>query len=155
MPCNPFAQCGADISGVELQYQHDLGNGFGVQVNYTYTDSSVTNSAGKTVAVDEVSRNSYNLTAYYENDLLSARVAYNARDGWHSNYNNSGADSFYDDYDQVDTSLIWHATDNLDISLEGVNIFNEALVQRQPTWGVIHSVDEFGARYYLGASVKF
>lgn len=145
----------ADVSGIELQYQHDFGNGFGVQTNYTYTDSSVTNSAGKSVIVDEVSRNSYNVTAYYENDLLSARIAYNARDGWHSNYNNSGDDSFYDDYDQVDASIIWHATDNLDVSLEGVNIFNEALVQRQPGWGVIHSVDEFGARYYLGASVKF
>jgi iron complex outermembrane receptor protein len=145
----------ADITGLELQYQYDFGNGFGMQANYTYTDSSVTNSAGQEVAVDEVSRNSYNLSGYYENDLISARIAYNARDGWHSNYNNSGTDSEYDDYDQVDASLIWHAMDNLDVSLEAVNIFNEPLVQRLPTYGVIHSVDEFGARYYLGASVKF
>ncbi|WP_226663766.1 TonB-dependent receptor [Microbulbifer aggregans] len=145
----------ADITGIELQYQHDLGNGFGVQANYTYTDSSVTNSAGQEVAVDEVSRNSYNLSGYYENDLISARVAYNARDGWHSNYNSSGADSEYDNYDQVDASLIWHALDNLDVSFEAVNIFNEPLVQRLPNYGIIHSVDEFGARYYVGASMKF
>ncbi|WP_406828870.1 TonB-dependent receptor [Microbulbifer sp. ARAS458-1] len=145
----------ADISGIELQYQHDFGNGFGVQANYTYTDSSVTNSAGQEVDVDEVSQNSYNLSGYYENDMISARVAYNARDGWHGNYNNSGTESRYDDYDQVDASVIWHATENLDVSLEAVNIFNEPLVQRLPTYGVIHSVDEFGARYFVGASVKF
>lgn len=145
----------ANITGVELQYQHDFGNGFGVQANYTYTDSSVTDSTGRKTPVYEVSRNSYNLSGYYENDLFSARIAYNARDGWRNDYNFGGPDAVYDDYHQVDASLVWHVMDNLDLSLEAVNIFNEPLVQRIPSLGIVHSVDEFGARYYLGASVRF
>lgn len=146
----------ADVTGIELQAQHDFGNGFGVQGNYTYTDSEVTNSAGKTVPLNEVSKNSFNLSAYYEDDTFSARLAYNYRDEWSRFYNNSGNASINDDYSQLDASIVWHAMENVDISLEGVNLTNEALVLRQPDYGnVVHSVDEFGTRFFLGASVKF
>ena len=143
----------ADISGIELQYQQDFGNGFGVQLNYTFTDSSVTNSAGAEVAVQGVSDNSYNVSGYFENDMFSARIAYNARDEWTSIGSNTTVVN--EPYAQVDASIVWHALDNVDISFEGVNLFNEAIVSNLPQWNVIHSVDEFGARYYLSASVKF
>jgi len=146
----------ADVTGLELQAQHDFGNGFGLQGNYTYTDSEVTNSAGKTVPLNEVSKNSFNVSGYYEDDNFSARLAYNYRDEWMRQYNNSGSAAVNDAYSQLDASIIWHAMDNLDISVEAVNLTNEALVLRQPEFGnVVHSVDEFGTRYYLGASVKF
>lgn len=146
----------ADVTGIELQVQHDFGNGFGVQGNYTYTDSEVTNSAGKTVPLNEVSKNSYNMSVYYENETFSARVAYNYRDDWMRQYNNSGSGSVNDSYSQLDASVVWHALDYLDISFEAVNLTNEALVLRQPDFGnVIHSIDEFGARYFVGASIKF
>ncbi|MEW6990177.1 TonB-dependent receptor [Colwelliaceae bacterium 6441] len=146
----------ADVTGLELQIQHDFGNGFGVQGNYTYTDSEVTNSAGKTVPLNEVSKNSYNVSTYYEDDNFSARIAYNYRDKWMRQYNGSGSDSMNDAYSQIDASLVWHAMENVDISFEAVNLTNEALVLRQPEFNnIIHSIDEFGARYYLGASVKF
>lgn len=146
----------ADVTGIELQAQHDFGNGFGVQGNYTYTDSEVTNSAGKTVPLNEVSKNSYNISAYYEDDNFSARLAYNYRDEWMREYNGSGSASVNDAYSQLDASIVWHAMENVDISFEAVNLTNEALVLRQPDFGnVIHSIDEFGTRYYLGASFKF
>ncbi|NTS78191.1 TonB-dependent receptor [Catenovulum sp. SM1970] len=146
----------ADVSGIEIQYQQDFGNGFGIQANYTYTDSEVTNSAGKTVPIDEVSQNSYNISGYYENDIFSARLAYNARDDWRRQYNNSGSSAVNDSYDQLDASVVWHVHDNVDISLEAVNILNETLKLKQPDFGnVVHSVDQFGARYYLSASVNF
>ncbi len=146
----------ADVTGLELQAQHDFGNGFGLQGNYTYTDSEVTNSAGKTVPLNEVSKNSFNVSAYYDDDNFSARLAYNYRDEWMRNYNNSGSAAVNDAYNQLDASIIWHAMDNLDISVEAVNLTNEALVLHQPDFGnVTHSIDEFGTRYFLGASVKF
>ncbi|WP_286234549.1 TonB-dependent receptor [Thalassotalea sediminis] len=146
----------ADVTGIELQVQHDFDNGFGVQGNYTYTDSEVTNSAGKTVPLNEVSENSFNLSAYYEDDNFSARIAYNYRDDWMRQYNGSGSGSVNDSYSQVDASIVWHVLENVDISLEAVNLTNEALILRHPDYNnIIHSVDEFGSRYYLGASVKF
>lgn len=143
----------AEVSGVELQYQQDFGNGFGLTANYTYTDSQVKNSAGQTSGLQGVSQNSYNVSAYFENDLISARLAYNGRDEYiapasASNYVN-------DPYDQFDASLIWHATDNLDVSLEAVNIFNETVTTQNTDTDTTQNVYEFGARYYVGASVKF
>ena len=146
----------ADVTGLELQAQHDFGNGFGLQGNYTYTDSEMTTSTGQTVPLPEVSKNSFNLSGYYEDDNFSARLAYNYRDEWMRQYNNSGNRAVNDAYSQLDASVVWHAMDNLDISIEAVNLTNEALVLRQPEFGnVVHSVDEFGTRYYLGASIKF
>ncbi|WP_252738861.1 TonB-dependent receptor [Colwellia sp. D2M02] len=145
-----------DVTGLELQIQHAFDNGFGVQGNYTYTDSERTTSDGKIVPLDDVSKNSFNLSAYYEDDNFSARLAYNYRDEFMRQYNNSGSASVNDAYSQLDASVIWHAMDNLDISLEAVNLTNEALVLRQPDFGnVVHSIDEFGTRYFLGASIKF
>lgn len=146
----------ADVTGLELQLQHDFGNGFGLQGNYTYTDSAVTNSVGKSVPLNEVSRNSYNFSIFYENDMFSTRLAYNYRDAWQREYNGSSSASLNDAYDQLDASIVWHAMDNLDISLEAVNLLNEAMVLRQPDFGnIVHSVDEFGTRYFIGASLRF
>lgn len=143
----------AEVSGVELQFQQDFGNGFGVTANYTYTDSQVKNAAGETSALQGVSQNSYNLSAYFENDLISARLAYNARDEFiapasASNYVN-------DPYDQVDASLIWHATENFDVSFEAVNIFNETTITENTDTDTTQNVFEYGSRYYVGASFKF
>ncbi|MCG7562006.1 MULTISPECIES: TonB-dependent receptor [Pseudoalteromonas] len=146
----------ADVRGIELQYQHAFENGFGIQANYTYTDSSRTDSTGKEMPIEEVSQNSYNLSGYYENDLFSVRLAYNYRDDWVRQYNGSSLDSLNDAYDQVDASVVWHVTDNIDVSFEAINLLNEALVLRQPTAGnIVHAVDEFGTRYFVGASVRF
>ncbi|TLX45698.1 TonB-dependent receptor [Pseudoalteromonas phenolica] len=146
----------ADVKGIELQYQYDFENGFGVQFNYTYTDTSRTNSLGEEVPIEEVSRNSLNLSGFYESDLFSVRLAYNYRDDWIRQNNDSGLGSINDAYDQLDASVVYHVTDNVDVSFEAVNLLNEALVLRHPGFGnVVHSVDEFGTRYYLGASVRF
>lgn len=140
------------VKGLELQYQHDFGNGFGVQANYTFTDSELEQASGDTVPMYEVSDNSYNLAAYYESKVFTTRVAFNGRDEWTFNYN--GALVTADPYKQVDASIVWHVNEQLDVSLEGVNLLNEARVGRLPEYGVVHNVDEFGTRYFIGVSYK-
>lgn len=143
----------ADVSGLEVQYQQDLGNGFGWLANYTYTDSEVNKANGDTAQVQGVSQNSFNASAYYENDMFSARVAYNYRDEWEGV--GLSASVLNDPYDQWDASLVWHAMDNLDLSLEAVNILNETVTSTHADYDISMNSNEFGARYYLGASVKF
>lgn len=143
----------AVVNGFELQYQQSFDNGFGVQANYTYTDSELTNSAGDKVQMHGVSQNSYNLAGYYENDMFSARIAYNGRDEWIVASDQPWAHA--EAYDQVDASVVWHATDYLDVSFEAINLLNEARVQTETATKQPHSFDEFGTRYFVGASVKF
>lgn len=143
----------ADVSGVELQYQQDFGNGFGVLANYTYTDSKVNDNAGQSRDMQGVSPNSFNASGYYENEIISARIAYNFRDEWWPSGEPSGVSN--QDYQQWDASLIWHLNENIDLSLEAVNIFNETIVSEVKDYDVGYIADEFGARYYVGASVHF
>lgn len=143
----------AKVSGIELQYQQNFENGFGLQANYTYTDSELVKANGENAPMEGVSENSFNLAGYYENDMFSARIAYNARDEFVQSYN--GITGMADSFSQVDASIVWHAMSNLDISVEAVNLFNEARVIQLPEHGITHAVDEFGARYFVGASVKF
>ena len=54
-----------------------------------------------------------------------------------------------------DASIVWHAMENLDISLEGVNLTNEVIQSYDTNYDLTQNTIEFGSRYYLSASYKF
>ena len=145
---------GGSLDGIELQYQQDFGNGFGALVNYTYATGDGTDAAGETVDLPGLSENSYNLTGYYENDIFSVRMAYTWRDQYLARGLSIGNRSYVDDTAQLDAAFVYHATDYLDITLEGVNLTNEVVYEYQPNGDIsVHS--EAGARYFLGAKFRF
>jgi TonB-dependent receptor len=69
------------IYGLELSAQYAFEMGFGVTANYTYSDSTSNTKTAFTDAlpIPGVSKNSFNLTAYYEHAGFSARAAYSWR----------------------------------------------------------------------------
>lgn len=140
------------VTGAELQIQHIFENGFGFITNYTYVDSENEGPDGKSM-VAGVSENSFNGSIFFENDLLSARIAYNWRDDW---IGVGAAQSVLnDDFSQVDASVTWHAMENLDITVEGVNLTNEVIQSYDINYNLTQNTIEFGARYYLSASYSF
>ncbi|QFU06964.1 Colicin I receptor precursor (plasmid) [Pseudoalteromonas sp. THAF3] len=149
----PRSNGDGDVTGLELQLQHTFANGFGFVSNYTYVDSETTRPDGATEMVPGVSENSFNGSLFYENDHISARIAYN----WRSEWIGVGAAQAVrnDDYQQWDASIVWHAMENLDISLEGVNLTNEVIQSYDTNYGLTQNTIEFGSRYYLSASYKF
>ncbi|MFC6632636.1 TonB-dependent receptor [Microbulbifer taiwanensis] len=163
---------GADIQGIELQIQHAFDNGFGVAANYTYTDAETPDDAfmDQLPLFTESSEHAYNLVGYWENDVFSARAAYNyrseymIREGgfWYGN-------RMHDDYGSLDLSFNWYATENLDVTLEAINVLEEddiqyggasadatatgmkgPLLEGFPAWSF-----QGEAVYQLGASYKF
>jgi iron complex outermembrane receptor protein len=159
---------GGQIKGVELQIQDAFDNGFGYSVNYTYADagSPASNYPDQIGVFSDSSKNTVNAVGYYENDVFSARLAYN----WRSEYmiRESG---FYGqrkhlDYGTLDFSTTWSATDYLDVTFEAVNILEEDSIQvgvatgdaevkpelrhGYPAWSF-----EGEARYKLGVAVRF
>lgn len=141
-----------NVAGIELQVQHIFESGIGFMTNYTYVDSENDGPEGKTM-VQGVSENSFNGSVFFENDLLSARLAYNWRDEW---IGVGAAQSvFNDDFSQVDASITWHALDNLDITVEGANLTNEVIQSNDINYALTQNTIEFGSRYYLSASYKF
>lgn len=75
----------AQVSGLEIAYQHLWDNGFGIQANYTHADSKAFVTVGDVVhesGLDGVSKNTYNLTGLYEKNGFSARISYNYRSAY-------------------------------------------------------------------------
>lgn len=142
----------ADIDGFEIGYKQFFDflpapfDGFGVETNYTYIDSSTkvssdvapTDTDGSeygTMPYEGLSQDSYNFVAMFEKGDWSARLAYN----WRSEFLMSvGANGFNgtdkgitwnlpvynDDYGQLDGSVAYKITDNVTVSLEANNLTN-------------------------------
>jgi iron complex outermembrane receptor protein len=148
---------GGKIEGLELQWQTNFGNGFGVLANATYVDAKGEMDNGTEITLPGSSRTSYNLTGYYENEYVTTRVAYTNRSEFFAEGTalGNGNDSF-DGQSFVDASLVWHATDSLDLALEGVNLTNEITFQRHSTgMETVRVITENGRRYSLKASYRF
>jgi TonB-dependent receptor len=117
----------ARLHGWEFAVQHSFWDtGFGAQLNYTIvrSDTSFDNTLRYTAtqfAVAGVS-DSANAVLFYEKNGIQARVAYNWRGGFLSNY---GFDPFYvEAYGQWDASASWEFRKGMSVFVEGINITN-------------------------------
>ena len=120
-------------------------NGLGVDATYTYVDSSMEFSdTAQPFDTDftpfgnlpfvGVSKNAYNFIAIYELGDFSSRLAYNWRSkflmGVGQNGFNGDANGIWrlpvynDDYGQLDASIEYRINDNLNVSLQAINLGN-------------------------------
>ncbi|MEC7389467.1 MAG: TonB-dependent receptor, partial [Pseudomonadota bacterium] len=122
------------LKGFELAYDRPLDfmpypfSNMGVQLNYTYTDSSLLQltRTGYPVGLQDFSENSYNSIVYYEDDKFSARLAYNYRDDYYDNLTQANAAQFQKPYASLDGKVTYKINKKWDISLQAQNITNEA-----------------------------
>ncbi|UTF59867.1 TonB-dependent receptor [Gilvimarinus sp. DA14] len=163
----PIQGTGGKVEGVELAAKvafSDLTDGFmsnfGFDVNYTYSDSSqdAVGLGGEELPFVGNSEDTYNLVGWFENEFLSARLAYNFRSPRLITGGNAatGMQSLYqDDYGQLDMNVTWDVTDNVAVYLNGSNILEEYQqtyleFEEQKTFQNIYE-----ARWALGARVNF
>jgi iron complex outermembrane receptor protein len=160
---------GGTIDGIEFQLNHAWDNGFGVNVNYTFTEGVApaevyTDNIG---AFTEASEHTANLVGYWENDDYSARVAYNYRSEYMvREYGKYYGNRMHDDFGTLDLTFGWNFSENIAFRLEVVNLTEEddvqygaaaagtavkpALQEGYPTWSFNGETT-----YKLGASFKF
>ena len=117
----------AKLHGWEFAIQHSFWDtGFGAILNYTIvkSDTDYDNTLRYTetqFAVRGVS-DSANAVLFYDKNGLQARLAYNWRDGFLSNY---GFDPFYvEAYGQFDASASYEFRKGMTAFVEGINITN-------------------------------
>ena len=128
----PGQGLGGQLEGVEVQYQQQMGE-FGWSANLTYTEGYGLQDNGITIektTLPGMSKMSYNLSAYYETDLVSTRIAYTYRDDFIAQSTGIGGNTGWDAHGFLDANVTWHATDNIDVSLEASNILEETTTQR-------------------------
>ena len=154
----PANGLGGTIEGIEVGLQHDFG-GYGIQANYTYTDSSSEDEPNPETPgsglVEGTSQDMLNLTAYYENDTFGARIMYNYRSEWYKGLHFNGDELFNDAFGQWDASASWNFNEYLTFTLEAVNLTNEEIVEYNVDKARIMSIYENGRRYVAGVRVNF
>lgn len=126
---------GGRIRGFEAaaQYAFDFGAGF--NVNYTFSDSEspISNDFDVNLPIPGVSKHAFNAQVYYENSLFEGRLSYAWRDdSFVGNFGfgdgDSGARSlgrWLRSFGQLDAQAVVHVTDNLDLTVEALNITEE------------------------------
>ena len=137
--------------GIELQWQQPIAYGFGFQANYTHPDG--TDSNGNPLVGD--SKNTANLTGYFENHWLSARLAYTYRSHFFVGLDRSSAEN-QDNTGQLDASININVTPNVVISADALNLTDPLLKyyaldnKTQP-----RATYDNGRTFYVGLRVKY
>ena len=148
----------ANLYGWEFAFQHMFGDtGWGVQANATVVNGNVNadpNLLVKQFALTGLS-DSANFTVFYENDIISARVAYNWRDDFLGDFDEFEAPVFTEAYQQIDANVTWNVNDNLAAFFEVINLTEETLRQHIRYKEQFRLGAQYGARFNIGARYNF
>ncbi|HEY5759706.1 MAG TPA: TonB-dependent receptor, partial [Steroidobacter sp.] len=159
---------GGDVDGFEISYQQPFSflpgfwSNFGLILNYTGVESEIEYlSANGAVTKDDLtglSKSAYNATLYWENQKFSARVSAAYRDDFLTTVpgrNNNDVEGTIETL-SVDASSTWTVNDNLDITLEALNLTDEFQDQYVDSAGNrLSYYHHQGRQYLLGARYKF
>ena len=160
----PVNNQSARISGYEFAWQHFFGDsGFGYQANFTIVDGDIGYDVGADPAIDQFAleglSDSANLVLIYEKDGLSTRVAYNWRDSFLAEVNR-GVSSvrnplFIDEYKQVDVNVSYDFSEDLTVSMDVINLFEEGSRQYGRSYNNTFFIQELDRRIVLSARYSF
>jgi iron complex outermembrane recepter protein len=141
---------GGRIQGYEVAFTKPLWGGFGAQVNYTFSDAEADNGD----PIPGNSRDVVNLTGYFENERVSARLSYIYRSEFFVTFDRS-TQLNQDDLKSLDASVVVNVTDNLALTFDGVNLTNEDIVQFATDRFRPRGIYDNGRIYFAGARVRF
>ncbi|AQQ67262.1 hypothetical protein Mag101_06140 [Microbulbifer agarilyticus] len=148
----------AKLQGIELQLQAELGYGFGVTTNYTFTDAEVVDNNGQDgLNLPGNSEDMWNVTSYWENDRYSARLMANHRGEFFNGFR-IGTASETEAFTSVDVAFSAEVSENVTVSLQGMNLTGELYRTKnsQDSWdGIFQLINDGGTRWFVNASVKF
>ncbi|MEP7242904.1 MAG: TonB-dependent receptor [Gammaproteobacteria bacterium] len=141
---------GGSIKGAELAVTKPIYAGFGVQANYTYSDAT----ADDGTQLPQSSKNQANLTGYFENPLVSARLSYTYRSKFFLSFDrltplNEKALA------SLDASVSVNVTENFALTADAVNITNEKVEQYAGEEFRPRAIYDNGRIYFAGVRFKF
>jgi iron complex outermembrane receptor protein len=161
---------GGKLKGFELNYQQPFtflpawGKNFGTLLNYTWVKSKiqylVSPNGNATIEDDllNLSPRSWNATLYYDDNKFSARISAAQRSSFLTRVpgqNNNDVEGKNKTLN-VDLSLSYKINDKLELTLEGLNLTNEAndqFISRARNSVVVNNVT--GREYLAGVRYKF
>jgi iron complex outermembrane receptor protein len=140
------------VRGVELNYIQPIGDNFGAQANYTYADGHATGDK----PLQGTSKNTYNVSGYFENQRFNARISYTYRSQFYAGV--SRTDTYFQQgIGNLAASFGVNITDWMALSLDAMNLnrpklkyyTQNAAYGKQP-----YAFYDNGRQYYLNLRFK-
>jgi len=141
---------GGRMEGFELQLTQPIWGGFGVTGNYTFTDAEADNGD----PLPGASRDQFNVSGYYENPWVSARLSYTYRSEFFVTFDRTTPLN-EDSLASLDASVVFNVMENLALTFDGINLTDEKLEQFAGTKDQPRAIYDNGRTYYAGVRVKF
>ena len=129
----------------------------GGEVNYSHTTIHGINPDGSKAVLPGVSKNNYNLIAYYETKKFGVRLVYGYRDEYTLTGGNTftGGPSKVAARGQLDASASYNINENFSISFDGYNLTNAIRTQYQNQPLMPRANDFDGKTYTVSLHGKF
>lgn len=141
---------GGRIQGLELSGTAPIWGGFGLQANYTYADAEA--DSGDPIPGN--SKNSYNLATYFENAMLSVRLAYTFRSDFFVTFDRS-TQLNQKELESLDASVVVNVMDGVALTLDAVNLTNDRIEQFAGDEFRPRAIYDNGRIYFAGVRLKF
>ncbi len=171
----PLNTPGGELHGVEANYTQPFTflpgkwSNLGAQLNYTWVESKIQylNGQGQPVMKTDLtglSKSSWNATLFYEGETFAGRISATNRDDYLTQAPGQETGFNLDGYHGmtgttvIDASLRYKISDQLELSLEGINLTNEGSdewVYSPLTGRLPLQYTETGRQFLLGARYKF
>jgi len=117
---SPVNAANADVRGISLLYQQELGLGFGVQTNFTYAHANTTNGYN----MPYLSRDTINIIPYYEHGPWSARVNYSYRSPYFTQVGRLNSQVFTDGYKELDFTVAYQLNSWMGLTASATNLLD-------------------------------
>jgi iron complex outermembrane recepter protein len=137
------------VKGVELAWQQPLAFGFGAAANYTYADAK--DDIGMPLV--GASKNTYNVSGYYEDHGFGARLAYTYRSSFFVGLDRSTPQYQYNT-GVLSGSLSYTVNKNISLSLDALNLNDPVLKYYGANQDQPRAFYANGRQYYLGVRIK-
>lgn len=141
---------GGSVQGLEFTVTQPIALGFGFNGNYTYSDADT--DSGDPLPGN--SKNTYNLSGYFENERVSARLSYTYRSDWFVTFDRSTSLN-QKALSSVDASVVVNVLDNVAVTFDALNITNEKTEQFGGVETRPRAIYDNGRVYYGGVRLKF
>ncbi|WP_419815300.1 TonB-dependent receptor [Glacieibacterium sp.] len=158
----PINNKDAEIYGVEVAGQFFFGNsGIGVAAAYTLVRGNIGIDVAADPDVDQFAllglSDTVNATLIYDKGGVSARLSYNWRNKFLSALNRDGDHNpeFTKAYGQLDLNVSYDITQNIAVSIEGINLNKEGVKTYGRSPNQIWLVQEGQRRILAGARFRF
>lgn len=166
----PLNGSDGEIQGFELTYSQQFGflpepfDGFGVQLNYTYSDdkaktpplfnpaTGLNDGASREAGLSGASDETYNASLFFEKYGVSTRISYQYRSEWLNGIDlaEPRLDRFWDERPSLDVSFRYSISDNWLIFIDANNLSDENGRRFNGTRANVYEVEGFGRSYLMG-----